>query len=585
MTTLLDATFERTLDAWIARYSAPEFRGFVLEGWLFESAAARRHAETVLAAAGVTARLRSAYKPLVHYFLEEADRAGLSRVRIAYPVPASAQHKRFTLEAYPLVAMLDGVDVVFAPGGEETHYGVELFYADGREQRVQVFAPNVLAVDLLGLHALSPSGWLRLADGAGKVVNDAAVSTEYQAVFASVIGCVSRHAWGHDEPFFERLEIRVDIPGMEFSLGVDEEVASTYEAMHEDIYFSLLEFFQRHSGRPMGDRGLQPGQIIPDVRAVAGAARAHISLAAFEPAPLLKAAPLARALALTDKPLPAEQVLGALQALGGTPFEARSRQGRAVAGTYVAGAGPAVFISAAQHANETSGVVGALRAAQALLAAGEAHFALIATENPDGYALHARLCEQHPRHMHHAARYSALGDDIAFREHEPLYEQHGRRQALALSGAQLHINLHGYPAHEWTRPLSGYLPRTFELWTVPKGFFLVLRHHTGWEAQARHLIEGVTARLARVPGLVDFNARQVALFRAHALEPGFEMMNGIPVQLSHSDRELQPLSLITEFPDETVYGERFVFAHTVQMETVLAATEVFLATPAPTLLA
>ncbi len=32
-----------------------------------------------------------------------------------------------------------------------------------------------------------------------------------------------------------------------------------------------------------------------------------------------------------------------------------------------------------------------------------------------------------------------------------------------------------------------------------------------------------------------------------------------------------PVTLITEFPDETVLGEAFRFAHTVQMRTVLAA--------------
>jgi hypothetical protein len=51
------------------------------------------------------------------------------------------------------------------------------------------------------------------------------------------------------------------------------------------------------------------------------------------------------------------------------------------------------------------------------------------------------------------------------------------------------------------------------------------------------------------------------------------VLNGIPVQVTESDREALPLALISEFPDETVYGDRFVFAHTVQMETVLAATD------------
>jgi len=47
------------------------------------------------------------------------------------------------------------------------------------------------------------------------------------------------------------------------------------------------------------------------------------------------------------------------------------------------------------------------------------------------------------------------------------------------------------------------------------------------------------------------------------------------VQVTETDREELPMALISEFPDETVYGDRFVFAHTVQMETVLAATDLY----------
>lgn len=572
---LLEKTFDRTLDAWIHAYKAPAWRGAAVEGWLFEGVDARREAEARLAQAGVTARFRSAYKPLLHYFLEEVERDGLVAVDLRYPRHEHALPKRFTLEAYPLVALLQGVRVTMKPGASDLHYDVTLVYADGRRREERVFAPNQLGQAQDGTPELSPTGWLRVRDAEGAVQTDAAQATEYQQAFRSIVDTVRNHPWGAHEPYFDRLEIRVDLPGMDFALPVDEEIVSTFEALHEDLYFTLLEHFQHHSGRPSGDRGLQPGQIIPDIRRHDGAARVLVTLEPFAPpapvAPVALDAPLAE----LRQPLAAGQIASCMAALGGDSFQAVSRQGRPVLGTYLRGPGPAVFISGAQHANETSGVVGALRAAQALKARGDAHFALIAAENPDGYALFNRLREQHPRHMLHASRYSALGDDIAYREHAPFFEREGRHQAHAISGAQLHINLHGYPAHEWTRPLSGYLPRNFELWTIPKGFFLVLRHHPGWRERARRLIEGVTARLARnVPGLVEFNARQLELFHAHALETGFDVLNGIPVQVTETDREALPMALISEFPDETVYGDRFVFAHTVQMETVLAATDI-----------
>lgn len=572
---LLEKTFDRTLDAWIHAYKAPAWRGAAVEGWLFEGVEARREAEGRLAQAGVTARFRSAYKPLLHYFLEEVERDGLTAVELGYPLHEHAQAKRFTLEAYPLVALLQGVRVTMKPGASDLHYDVVLAYADGTRREARVFAPNQLGQAQDGTPELSPTGWLRVRDAGGTLQTDAAQTTEYQQAFRSIVDTVRNHPWGAHEPYFDRLEIRVDLPGMDFALPVDEEIVSTFEALHEDLYFTLLEHFQHHSGRPSGDRGLQPGQIIPDIRRHDGAARVLVTLEPFAPPVAVTPVAPAEPLAGLREPLAAAQIAGCMAALGGDSFQAISRQGRPVLGTYLRGPGPAVFISGAQHANETSGVVGALRAAQALKARGDAHFALIAAENPDGYALFNRLREQHPRHMLHASRYSALGDDIAYREHAPFFEREGRHQAHAISGAQLHINLHGYPAHEWTRPLSGYLPRNFELWTIPKGFFLVLRHHPGWSERARRLIEGVTARLARkVPGLVEFNARQLELFHAHALETGFDVLNGIPVQVTETDREALPMALISEFPDETVYGDRFVFAHTVQMETVLAATDI-----------
>ena len=279
-------------------------------------------------------------------------------------------------------------------------------------------------------------------------------------------------------------------------------------------------------------------------------------------------------LTIVAGPLPAARVALELNHVSGQRFEATSVQGRAVQGVYHHGSGPAVLISGAQHANETSGVVGALRAAQQLSQRPDAHFALIPLENPDGYALHQALCRQAPRHMHHAARYTALGDDLEYRDAAPFHEQEARQQALELSGAHLHINLHGYPAHEWTRPLTGYIPRGFELWTVPKGFFLIVRHHTGWAAQARALTEHVCRALARNADLMAFNAAQRATYNAHAGDLPFEIIHGTACMISEVNRPgSAALTLITEFPDETIHGAPFILAHDCQTAAVLAEVD------------
>ena len=78
-----------------------------------------------------------------------------------------------------------------------------------------------------------------------------------------------------------------------------------------------------------------------------------------------------------------------------------------------------------------------------------------------------------------------------------------------------------------------------------------------------------------MPGLVEFNAAQIALFETHAGALTFPMLNGFPYLSSEDVDQLTPLMLITEYPDETLTGEPFVQAHTAQMATVVAAYNAF----------
>jgi len=576
MTILLDTRIPRTLDALLREWARDEHRGVRLEAWLFEDEAARRGAEEILAQSGVTARLRSAYKPLVHAFLEEIDLTGVRRLAIRYPVHEEADPKRFLAEAYPLAALLDGIETAFEPGEADLTYRVQVETADGRAAEYRVFAPNRLRTNHIGLLDLTPTGWLRVTgrpSGAPDI--DESMETEIEQVFDRVMQAVSAHEWPAEEPYAETLAIEVGIPGVERPLDYDDEVMSTREALHEDLYFSLLEFFKHRSGRPPEDRSLQPGQMVPDIRAGEGDAHVRVELRSFG-SPQDSARP-EQDLETADAAPGLAQIHQELAALPGETFEGVSREGRPVRGLYRSGSRPAVLVTGGQHANETSAPVGALRAAKRLLADPETNIALIPVENPDGYALHGRLCEGNPRHMHHAARYTSLGNDLEYDRGNPTYEKGARIQALQMSGAKLHVNLHGYPAHEWTRPFTGYLPRGFELWSIPKGFFLVMRHQPAWAEQARVLVEAVTKGLSAVPGLPEFNRRQIEICAIHSGGTPYEIINDVPCLLTADERYPTPLTLITEFPDETIYGEAYRFAHTVQMTTVIAAEAAFAA--------
>jgi len=576
---LLDLELPRTLDMWEAQLlAAGAESGTTTEAWLFEGEPARRAAEQRLAAAGITARFRSAYKPLVHHFLEQVKVEDLKRVTVRCPVHPNASPQRFALEAYPLVEMVGNAEFKLEsqPAADlMPHYDVELEWHDGTQRHDSVFAPNRVHADPLGETVLSPTAWLRtVRDG---VSTEHRHESDYEAVFRLAIDKVQHHAWPVAEPYFERLDLRVYLPGIVHAPAEETGWINSHEALHEDLYFTLLEIFQRRSGRPLGDRRLQPGQMVPDIRRSEGAVRLRIAVSDYPDANAdMDSASVAiddTPLAQTIAPLTPSRIAQEFLKFEGQRFEAASRQGRSVSGVYRPGTGPAVLISGGQHANETSGIVGALRAAHALAQQSDAHFALIPLENPDGYALHRELCAHAPRHMHHAARYTALGDDIEYRDAPPYYEREVRETALQLSGAKLHVNLHGYPAHEWTRPLSGYIPRGFGMWTIPKGFFLIMRYQTGWAEPARQLTEHVCRRLAALPALMAFNKKQLASYNTHAGDPTFEVIHGTACKISEVNSSGAALTLITEFPDETIYGNPFIFAHDTQTATVLAAVE------------
>ncbi len=565
MTTLLDTTIPRALDTIVAHFS--NVRRGPVEIWLFEDEAARRDAERRLAAAGVQATIRSAYKPLVHAFLEEIGTEGLERVTVSMPNHPDGSAPRFRSEAYPLAGLLRGVFLQFEDGDQPLNYGLTLEYGGGRTERRAVFTPNRVRTDHLGQQVLAPCGWLR-AGG-----TDEPLETEFEAAFWQAMAAIQAHAWPANPPYFDTLEIRVDTGGIERPLPFHDECLSTREALHEDFYFSLLELFQKRSGLAAGDRSLRPGQIIPDMRAATGPTRVHVAL---KPATVAAEKPADTApLETAATPLEPARIRAELTALGGEKFAARSRQGRSVDGIHIAGSLPGLLITAGQHANETSGVVGALRAAPLLKQRPGINFALIAPENPDGYALHIRLREHHPRHMHHAARYTALGDDLYHRTTLPLYESEAKLEALRRTGALFHLNLHGYPAHEWTRPLTGYLPRGFGLWSIPKGFFLIVRHRPGLGDAAEKFLQELTRRLIQSAELRTFNESQLAAYRTHAGEVPFPVYNSIPCQIVETEVPLVPLTLITEYPDETIYGDAFRLAHTTQMRTVLEAADLY----------
>jgi hypothetical protein len=220
---------------------------------------------------------------------------------------------------------------------------------------MKVFAPNRVHLDLIGETNVSPTGWFRIDGESGE-----RLETDYERLFASAMSAVSSFDWGSEEPYFEELNIRVLHPAEDMPLAVGNEVVSLREALHEDFYFSLLEVFQKRSGRPLGDRGLKPGQIVPEIFRSQGEISVRVETRSlskdFVDGP-------DQAIHTAVEPPAADQITRLLADIGGEEFAANSRSGRRLSARYLPGSDASVMISGGQHPNETTGIVGAIRAA------------------------------------------------------------------------------------------------------------------------------------------------------------------------------------------------------------------------------
>ncbi len=596
--------FEKTLPSTfdsVLRILAPLPGCDSIELWTFDSCARRQSLQHKLSAMLGLSRskvqVHSAYKSLVFFFLERIATSQIDRscaITIYYPVVPAAlvpNPRRFLLECYPLHRLLRYAEVQFAPRAveslEQLYYQIEYTDIAGGLRLESCFIPHALKTDHCGEQVLANAGYVRAHKAAELLLNQP-LQTEQEALFETALRAVTDIPLPDEEPYFDQLILVLEAPFYDQPLAVDNEVISTAEALHEDIYFSLLEYFQQKRATSSGSRSLKPGQIVPRVVS-RDTTRLLVDLLPRDSyrvavhgieARELSTPPMSCSLESADKwlhPQQIEAVLAAIEARGGQRHTVHSRQGRSVAGVLVPAdsqrhSASSVLISAGQHANETSAMVGALRVAQTLQQQGDFHFFVSPLENPDGYALYREFCTVYPFHMHHAARYTAHGCDLELEEN---HEQSIRYKARDLVNAGLHINMHGYPAHEWTRPFTGYIPKYFDMWTIPKGFFLIMHYVSAQQQPAEAVLQGAIQALQGLPDLLALNQKQLETYGCYVGNLPFEVRDHIPVLPREYPDGLFPLTLITEAPDETLHGREFQLLQQAQTTAVLGAVEAY----------
>ena len=179
---------------------------------------------------------------------------------------------------------------------------------------------------------------------------------------------IAAHEWPAQEPFMETLAIDVSIPGIERALSYGDEVMSTREALHEDFYFSLLEFFKRTVGPPARGSQRAAGPDRARISARRRRCRMCASRCALSAWPTDPAADASR---ISRRPMPrpvSRRSTGSSPRFPAKPSRAAPARAAPCAGSTAPGPRPAVLVTGGQHANETSAPVGTLRAVRRLLA-------------------------------------------------------------------------------------------------------------------------------------------------------------------------------------------------------------------------
>ncbi len=139
------------------------------------------------------------------------------------------------------------------------------------------------------------TGWVK-ADVGGRTVIDDRIATDPErfwdhfqantlpALYDHVMALGKGKPRAEDAPFFGEITVDLTLSEPEYPLPVDQEQISTLEAVHEEIYFNTLHFFDVMGRFTRGAGLTYPGRIIPIMHATSDGApgRAKISVTGFD---------------------------------------------------------------------------------------------------------------------------------------------------------------------------------------------------------------------------------------------------------------------------------------------------------------
>jgi murein tripeptide amidase MpaA len=158
-------------------------------------------------------------------------------------------------------------------------YSLEAFDASGKSVLKDAFSPKVVEREYLdkfpGWSRVEvTTGWLT-ATVDGQPATDGRIQTDperfwdyYQAkvlprLYENVMKVTGGKPTADKQPFHRDLDIEVWMSEPDSRIGVDEELVSSLEALHEDLYFVTLDFFAAMGRTLTKNRLNAPGKIFP----------------------------------------------------------------------------------------------------------------------------------------------------------------------------------------------------------------------------------------------------------------------------------------------------------------------------------
>jgi hypothetical protein len=301
----------------------------VVEARLSEPPDIRRHieeqakAELVRAGAdekGTSVTVLSAYKQGYSWLYDvvrpELGGKAVDRITIRFAeigAPSDWQQQgmfaptRWLLELYPIDEVLarelkvDLGKIHFekAPIGSPV-YQVIAFAPDGTKLLDRTFEPRMVERPFFDRfpdyeRVRVTTGWIR-ADAGARTIADERIETDPErfwdhfqaktlpALYDHVMAVGGGKPRADDAPFFGELTVDLSLSEPDYGLGIDQEQVSSMEALHEEIYFNTLHFFDVMGRFTRGAPLTYPGRIIPVMHPKADGKPGHakITLTGFD---------------------------------------------------------------------------------------------------------------------------------------------------------------------------------------------------------------------------------------------------------------------------------------------------------------